>query len=513
MNTVKSYPFVDLFAGPGGLGEGFSSLISASGNSSFEGVISIEHDEAAHQTLLLRHFFRSFPRENVPDEYYAYINNEITLESLFSSYPEQHEKALQTAKCISLGAENHKTIRSLVKDRIDARERWALLGGPPCQAYSLVGRSRMTVNADFEDDERHFLYREYLRVIADNEPPVFVMENVKGLLSAKNHGASMIDKITDDLETPGYAVNQSLTAAKYRLHSLSPSETVFGDDDPRRFIVKAENFGVPQARHRMFILGIRDDLDLDPKALVEHEGPSVRETIENLPPLRSGLSKGLDSADSWRGELEKIDQDDLTAYLKTSGFGPAILSRINSILRQPGLGIHARESSESPSMIASNHPVLQQMSDKRLRNLSGHATRSHMGSDLRRYLFASAYAEVTGKSPKLAEFPSTLLPNHRNVEEGRKGKKFADRFRVQLADGKATTVTSHISKDGHYFIHYDPEQSRSLTLREAARLQTFPDNYKFEGTRTAQYHQVGNAVPPYLAKQIAEVVADVLDRV
>jgi DNA (cytosine-5)-methyltransferase 1 len=134
-----------------------------------------------------------------------------------------------------------------------------------------------------------------------------------------------------------------------------------------------------------------------------------------------------------------------------------------------------------------------------------------MASDLRRYMYASVFAEVVRRSPKLSDFPDSLLPEHANVEQGRAGGMFSDRFRVQLPDQVATTITSHISKDGHYFIHYDPLQCRSLTVREAARLQTFPDNYRFEGPRTSQYHQVGNAVPPYLAGQIAAIIADALD--
>ena len=144
--------------------------------------------------------------------------------------------------------------------------------------------------------------------------------------------------------------------------------------------------------------------------------------------------------------------------------------------------------------------------------VTNHAGRGHMRSDLHRYLFVSAYAAANGKSIHLSDFPTTLLPAHENVQEGIQNSHFSDRFRVQVGGRPSTTITSHISKDGHYFIHYDPSQCRSLTVREAARLQTFPDSYKFEGGRTAQYHQVGNAVPPLLSMQVAEIVHDILKR-
>ena len=134
-----------------------------------------------------------------------------------------------------------------------------------------------------------------------------------------------------------------------------------------------------------------------------------------------------------------------------------------------------------------------------------HQSKSHMKSDLWRYFFSACYSKAHRKSPLLTDYPEILLPNHKNATP--ENTKFLDRFKVQVGDRPASTVTSHISKDGHFFIHHDPAQCRAWSVREAARVQTFPDNYFFEGNRTAQYKQVGNAVPPLLAYQIADVVA------
>jgi len=141
--------------------------------------------------------------------------------------------------------------------------------------------------------------------------------------------------------------------------------------------------------------------------------------------------------------------------------------------------------------------------------LPNHESRSHLAKDIQRYAFAAAYAYRHGKSPKVTEFPDFLKPDHKNISA--EEVPFADRFKVQMFGKPSSTITSHIAKDGHYYIHPDFKQARSLTVREAARLQTFPDNYRFEGPRTEQYKQVGNAVPPLLARQIAKIVNDLID--
>ncbi|MEO9470093.1 DNA cytosine methyltransferase [Parasphingorhabdus sp.] len=500
MNT-PCYPVIDLFAGPGGLGEGFACV----GNSeapAFKSLAAIERDKFAHKTLHLRHFVREFDRRKIPAEYYAYLAGEIERDELSAKFPMQWHSAGESALKISLGEENHHLVKSLVTKKLQGNKKWALVGGPPCQAYSLVGRSRRANDPDFENDEKHFLYREYLKIITDHRPPVFVMENVKGLLSAKINGEPVIDKILNDLANPKAATSTSENGLRYRLYSLTEQGELTEGASKGAFIVRAEEYGVPQARHRMFILGVRSDLNVEPAILQKQASPTVEDVIGDLPMIRSGISKEPDSFEAW--------SEVISGVVKQKWFRNAFDDRGEDI--RMAAGSNMMPATRSSDLVTKPQTMSDWFSDESLNAITGHEARSHMRSDLLRYFFSSLHAQGTKVSPKLANFPNELLPNHRNVEAGKAGKMFSDRFRVQVASRVSTTVTSHISKDGHYFIHYDPRQCRSLTVREAARLQTFPDNYHFEGPRTQQYHQVGNAVPPYLAKQIGAIVADVLDQ-
>lgn len=498
------YPVIDLFAGPGGLGEGFSALIDRQGYG-FRSVVSIEQDPFAHRTLLLRHFFRSFAPGTAPPEYYRYLAGELALAELADAYPCEWADASQSALRISLGEATHAEVGCRIAERLKSRKKWVLVGGPPCQAYSLVGRSRRANDPEFEQDEKHFLYREYLRIITDHRPPVFVMENVKGLLSARVNGEPVLQKILDDLSHPKKAVGRSDNGLAYRLFSLSERGEFTAEADPKSFVVKAEEHGVPQARHRMFIVGIRSDLEIEPETLRRQPAVTVQDVIGEMPRIRSGISKSKDSHSRWHSLLKGAASSNWFQELSAANDE---LGRIVYELK----GSNRLPAQRQSRRYQPPRRMQDWYCDNRLEVLTLHESRSHMETDIHRYFFASSFSAATRLSPKMSDFPEDLLPAHRNVEAARSGKMFSDRFRVQLPDRASTTITSHISKDGHYYIHYDPTQCRSLTVREAARLQTFPDNYHFEGPRTSQYHQVGNAVPPYLARQIAEIIRDVLDR-
>jgi DNA (cytosine-5)-methyltransferase 1 len=504
-----AYPVIDLFAGPGGLGEGFGSLRHPKKphHYAFKTTLSIEKDFFAHRTLQLRHFYRTFLPDAVPSEYYEYIKGFISLEQLYDCYPREAAQAAHSAWLCTLGEEPSKNVETRIKNDIAKIKKWVLVGGPPCQAYSHVGRSRMRGNPNFKNDPRHFLYKEYLRILIDHAPPVFVMENVKGLISSQIQGRFVIKDILRDLSNPALTVEGENSGLEYRLYSLSEAGVMSLDANPNAFVVKAEEYGVPQARHRIFIVGIRSDIHIEPRIL-EKSGPyTTKDVIGDLPKIRSKLSRLPDSNALWVDKITEVMQQAWFIHGRENGLAKltTVTEKILNSLKQQALD--KSSTSYTPPL------ALQKwFQDDRFDILLSHEARAHMQSDLHRYLFAAVYAQVNNKTPKLQNFPVGLLPEHKNVQTGSADYVFDDRFRVQVPNTPATTITSHISKDGHYYIHYDPEQCRSLTVREAARLQTFPDNYKFEGNRTAQYHQVGNAVPPLLANKIAGIVFEVLER-
>jgi DNA (cytosine-5)-methyltransferase 1 len=504
-------PIVDLFAGPGGLGEGFSSI---DGGNAFKIIVSAEMEASAHETLRLRSFYRILRKkgQNALTSYYRFCNGETSVPFDEDTLPDW-EAAGQEARQITLGtkAGNDELNTILDKTEADMSKPWVLIGGPPCQAYSLVGRARNKGKADYvaEKDHRHYLYKEYLRIIHRYKPAVFVMENVKGILSAKIDGQLLFHTILKDLENPDLVFGDG-TGHRYKIHSLV-NKTVFDsnskieDIDPRDFIIRSEEYGIPQARHRVILLGIRDDIEVTPKPLRKQLNNYFNDATHDLPHLRSKLSKENDSSEKWvtavKQHLNELARE--AAKIKD-------LQELSVLLKENEREISAQLGTGSIRLIkdgwskVNKSALAKWYEDSRLKVWLNHETRGHMTSDLRRYVYAAAFAEAFGHSPKgHEEFKlKGLRPNHANWESG----AFSDRFRVQLKEEPATTVTSHISKDGHYFIHPDPSQCRSLTVREAARLQTFPDNYFFQGNRTQQFHQVGNAVPPLLAKHIAEIV-------
>jgi len=311
---------------------------------------------------------------------------------------------------------------------------------------------------------------------------------------------------------------------KYKIYSLSSPFTGFDESgqpiytNDRDYLIKSEEYGVPQNRHRVILLGIRDDLDVVPETLRKSDTyNTLSEVIGGLPKVRSGLSKSYigsewiikDGKKKKKRHYQKIDNTDNNwnsvfqeHFHELSSWSDlkAEKNAKKTKLLKPG-----SEFVECSDTIDINHPLTNWYTDEKLNGVPNHETRTHLKQDLKRYLFAAIYSKIHGTFPRMVDYEKhdkELLPDHGSATSG----KFADRFRVQMPDIPATTVTSHISKDGHYFIHYDENQCRSLTVREAARIQTFPDNYVFCGSRTAQYHQVGNAVPPYLAFQIAKIV-------
>lgn len=463
-------PVVDVFAGPGGLNEGFSS-VERDGGAVFRIAASFEKDPMAVRTLTLRSAVRELSAAGLPEQYCRMLQGDIDLRTLLSdeAFRDAWGRAERHVHEITLGEAARSDVEKRIKDALNGEKDWVLIGGPPCQAYSLVGRSRRAKDPKFLEDEKHFLYREYLDIIERCRPAVFVMENVKGLLSADHSGRNMFDLITSDLGMDGEYCVRSLV-----VNDETPS--------PRDFVIRAEYYGIPQKRHRVILLGIRRDVDVSRlRPLTPRPRTTLRDTISGMEAVSPHVTRTKGSQGVELARARENGMLHASAYLTQNELPPARV--------EPG-------ATELLEWLRRNDPPVSQ-----------HDPRGHMASDISRYAFLASLA-AADVSLRVQDLPKELLPNHQNVNGD--STPFTDRFKVQRWDEPSSTIASHIAKDGHYYIHPDPHQSRSLTVREAARLQTFPDDYFFVGNRTQQYQQVGNAVPPLLAKQIAERVHDLL---
>jgi len=402
---------IDLFEGAGGLTEGFSKC-------GFNIVAHIEKEYQACLTLKTRLAYRYLKSENQMKIYYDYLRENISRDELYSKVP---DNILNTVINETISDETIPKIFQSVDELVDNRKIDLIIGGPPCQAYSLVGRARDPNG--MEGDERKYLYRYYINFLERYKPKMFVFENVRGILSA-NKG-KLFEQICREMGEAGYNI-------EYKL-------------------LDAADFGVLQNRKRVILVGWKKELEF---RYPDFNLVKTSYTINNL-----------------FSDLPKLQQNSVGSkkkYRKTK----------DACAKELGL------KNESLDF------VIQ------------HDARMHNKRDLKIYKIA---VEMFNKGERLQykDLPSELT-THKNT------RVFNDRFKVVNGKGLCHTMVAHIAKDGHHYIHPDIKQNRSLTVREAARIQTFPDDYYFESCRTAAFTQIGNAVPPLMAERIAEKIKEIL---
>ncbi len=452
MTKCRKFTFIDLFAGCGGLSEGFEQL-------GFIPIAQVEMDSRACETLRTRRLYRLLRASGQQDVYFGYLKGSISRDEIYLEFPDIME---QVDKCVIEGKMTEGNLWSIIEkinENLKTEKHSSvnvMIGGPPCQPYSLAGRSRDPDR--MQNDERHFLYKHYLEMLQAYKPDFFVYENVPGLFSAKAKGEEVFKKLLKDFSNiqPEYAITPPLEKVVL---------------DPGSYILNSVNFGVPETRRRLIVIGYKKELEkenpdvadifakLQKRSKIGNKEVTVRDAISDLPALEPG-----EGEDQWFGPYDR--KHNLTSYQK-------------------------QMRKESPGVI-------------------NHKARTHMERDRKRYRFFIDQCEKDGGRATLKDLQEKrpdLLPEHKHLD------KFIDRFKVQCWDKPSSTIVAHISKDGHYYIHPDPEQCRSFTVREAARCQSFPDNYMFEGPRTEQFRQVGNAVPPILAKAIAQAILEELNSI
>lgn len=396
---IKKLNFIDLFAGCGGFSEGFYQ-------EGFESLVHVDFDAPACETLKERMRHYDYPEDVIEK---AVICGDLTSAKV-------HEQIVKV---------------------INSKEIDVLVGGPPCQTFSSVGRAQD--KDSMRNDPRNYLFRSYLEILEKHKPKIFVFENVSGLLSARPNGNYIFPEIIESM-----------------------SEYYSVCDDKETILLNSIHYGVPQIRKRIILIGVRKDLNIKPqdiyKAILKtHYSPEMEAKNDTM-----GLKKYLNVEDAIF-DLPKL---------------------------QPGEGEEV-----TFHKIDIKNKYLEIIRPNGSTKLFNHVARRHNDLDRERYKLLS---KNNWQLKELAEVRPDLI--HHDP------KHFGNRYTVQTANKPGKTIVAHLYKDGNLFIHPDPDQERTFTVREAARIQSFPDDFKFVGSRTNQYKQVGNAVPPLMAKQIAKAI-------
>ena len=414
------YTFIDLFSGAGGLSEGFV-------RAGFEPISHIEMNKEACNTLVTRAAYHYLKEKGDLGLYRSYLLGEISRIDFLDNIPKE---VLESVIHSEISDESIGKIFEKIDSRLTDKKRVDLIiGGPPCQAYSLVGRARDPNG--MKEDPRNHLYLQYVEFLKKYKPKMFVFENVPGIYSANN--STQMSKIEKAINNAGYIIGHNK-------------------------ILNSKNFNVLQDRKRVIIIGWSKEFEF---------------TIPEFQPLELPDNRGF----------ELLYKD---------------LPFLNN-----GEGLWGAQ-------LYSNKKINNYLIESKIRNsdfefVTQHVCRPNNPNDLEIYRIASQKLKIEGKKLSYNELPERLK-RHKNTNA------FLNRFNVVGDNILSQTIVAHIAMDGHYFIHPDIEQNRSISVREAARIQSFPDDFFFEGSRTSAFKQIGNAVPPLMAEGIANVVRSIFKK-